>query len=182
VKLENPDDLHALADACNDFAMLPFWPEAARASVMRMLAELCPHREALRWLVNSTVKRVGKWPGPAELRGMLCTRYDPADGIESYATTPGFTADDAEMRYIEREQQARNGWLLSPAEALAQIAPPEAPLPALKQLSNGTIELQQTPVNDYELGIIEREATDERLSEEARAIAREILKRKGLSA
>jgi hypothetical protein len=183
MKIENPDDLRALADACDDFATMPYWSEAARASVMRYLAEMCPHREALRWLVRQVVNYAAKWPGLAEVRGILCQRYDPADGIDGYSTIPGYRADDAEMRYILRERQAFAA-LPPPGEALAQLVEPgpadcdQAPrIPALKQLPNGHIELKPTPVNAYELNVIRGEVNDERLTLEARERARWILER-----
>jgi hypothetical protein len=150
---------------------------------MRYLAEMCPHREALRWLVRQVVNYAAKWPGLAEVRGILCTRYDPADGIDGYSTIPGYRADDAEMRYILREQQMFAA-LPPPAVALAQLAEPgpadseQAPrIPALKQLPNGHVELKPTPLKEYELNVIRGEADDERLSAEARERARRILER-----
>jgi hypothetical protein len=183
MKIEIPDDLRALADACDDFATMPYWSEAARASVMRYLAEMCPHREALRWLVREVINHVGKWPGLAEVRGILCMRYDPADGIDGDSTIPGYRADDAEMRYILRERQTFAS-LPPPAVALAQFAEsgsadcdPAPRIPALKQLPNGHIELKPTPPNEYELNLIRGEANDERLTLEARERARRILER-----
>lgn len=96
------DDLEI---ACNDLSMLAFFPHEARASVMTLLRTMCPHRRALKWLVAETVNHVGKWPGPAELRGLLCTRFDAADGIDHWCTLPGYTAEEQEAKHLERHAQ-----------------------------------------------------------------------------
>jgi enoyl-CoA hydratase/carnithine racemase len=120
-----------LEEACNDFAMLPFFPQEARASVMMLLAKMCPHRRALRWLVEEVVNHVGKWPGPAELRGLLCTRYDPADGIDHWCSLPGYTAADAEARHYAQHEQLKTqenigGYLGEEVAPLQQLAQAKA--------------------------------------------------------
>jgi len=97
-----------LETACDDLAMLPYWPAEARASVMRLLAQMCPHREALQWLVAECVNHVAKWPGPAELRGLLCTRYTPADKIDGWTTLPGYRADDCEARFLAEHDDEKH--------------------------------------------------------------------------
>ena len=108
-----------LEAACDDLAMMPFFPADARAAVMLFLAKICPHREALRWLVAQLINRVGKWPGPAEIRGLLCTKYDAADGIDGYCSLPGFTPAEMEAQHFERHEQLKAGsW---EAERLNQL-------------------------------------------------------------
>jgi hypothetical protein len=115
-----------LNDACDDLAMLPFFPHESRSAVMRLLAVMCPSREALKWLITETVNHVGKWPGPAELRGLLCTRYDAADGVDGYCSLPGYSAAEMEAKAIERHEQLKaGGW---EAERLAQLAAGKEPL------------------------------------------------------
>lgn len=96
-----------LKRAHQDLLMLAYYPQAAeaQAAIMRLLAKMCPHREALAWLTDTMVNRVGTWKGPAELRGVLCTRYRPADGIEMDSSVPGFTAADGEARSIEVHEE-----------------------------------------------------------------------------
>lgn len=54
-------------------------------------------RVRLDRLVNLMVKRVGTWPGVAEMRGLYCKMYKPADGIEvSICNIPGFTDEECE--------------------------------------------------------------------------------------
>lgn len=100
-----------LAEAVEDLAMCEFFPSdpAARASIMRLLAKICPHREALQWLVAAFTDRVGKWHGPVELRAILCTRYRPCDGIEAYSEIPGFTAQESESASLEQHELLKAG-------------------------------------------------------------------------
>jgi hypothetical protein len=88
------------------FKMLAYYPSdpQAQAAILELLAEMVPHREALEWLTKAMVNRVGVWKGPAELRGVLCTKYRPADGVEMHSVSPGFTPADNERRYIEQHQ------------------------------------------------------------------------------
>jgi hypothetical protein len=115
-----------LERACDNLAMLPFFPVEARAAVMRLLATMCPSKQALDWLITETVNRVAKWPGPAELRGLLCTRYDAADGVDGYCSLPGYSAAEMEAKAIERHEQLKvGGW---EAERLTQLAAGKEPL------------------------------------------------------
>ena len=100
--------------ALADFSMCPYFPAdpATQAAVGVFLARICPHREALEWLVLTFINRVGKWQGPVELRGVLATRYRPADGVEAYSTIAGFTSEESEAAQFEQHQQIKQGgWL-----------------------------------------------------------------------
>jgi hypothetical protein len=100
-----------LQAASNKFKMLSYYPTdpGAQAAVMELLAAMCPHREALDWLVDAMVNRVGKWPGPAELRGVLCWHCRPADGIEAPCSLAGFTAADGERLHMQRLELGEPG-------------------------------------------------------------------------
>lgn len=93
-----------LERACGDLAMLRYWPAQAEAAVMHLLLQICPDRAALAWLVAELVNHVGEWPGPAEVRGLLCTRYDAADGIDAYCNLPGYRAEDGERRSLDEHE------------------------------------------------------------------------------
>ncbi len=88
-KFSNTD----ISAALDRLGMLEYWPSspAVRAEIHVLLAKMVPHRKALDWLVDELVNRVGRWPGPAELRGILCSRFGPADGIDAWSTLPGYT-------------------------------------------------------------------------------------------
>ena len=101
-----------LVDAVDELATMPFFPTESRGAVMALLGKMCPHRTALRWLVAEAVNHCGKWPGMAELRGILCTRFDAADGVEHWSTLPGYRAEDAEAKHYERHEQVTSGGAL----------------------------------------------------------------------
>ena len=105
-----------LSEAIEDLSICEFFPRepGAQAAIMRLLAKMCPHREALKWLVAAYTDKIGKWHGPAELRGVLCTRFRPADGIEAYSSLPGYTPEDSEAAYLEQHKQMKTGWIESP--------------------------------------------------------------------
>jgi hypothetical protein len=87
VKFTNED----LDGAISDLGMLKFFPSdpSVQGSIKAYLAKLCPHKEALRWLVATLVNQIGEWPGPAEVRRTLASRYRPADGDEGNRPTLG---------------------------------------------------------------------------------------------
>ena len=102
-----------LAEAVDELATIPFFPTEIRGTVMALLGKMCPHRTALRWLVTEAVNHCGKWPGMAELRGILCTRYDASDGVEHWSTLPGYRAEDQEAKHYEQHEQLKAGGTLS---------------------------------------------------------------------
>lgn len=85
--------------------------EGARAAVQALLARICPSREALDWLVDEFVDRIGEWRGPVELRGVLCRRYRPCDGIEATSSIAGYRPEDGERITLQRHQQLKAGGL-----------------------------------------------------------------------
>jgi hypothetical protein len=85
---------------------------------MALLAQMCPSREALDWLVDQMVNRVGIWKGPAELRGVLCWHFKPADGSEAESSIPGFRPADSEQLCIERHKAIREMETAAPLKAL----------------------------------------------------------------
>lgn len=87
--------------------MLEYFPRDSRAAIMHLMAAMCPHREALRWLISEMVNHVGKWPGPADFRGLLCTRYEPADGIDQWCSLPGYRPFDSESKCLAEHEQRK---------------------------------------------------------------------------
>jgi hypothetical protein len=96
-----------LEEAVDDLEMLQFFPKESRGAVLTLLRKMVPHKTALTWLISECVNHIGKWPGPAELRGLLCTRYDPADGIDQWCSLPGYSAADAEAKTIAEHEQRK---------------------------------------------------------------------------
>lgn len=89
--------------AVAELSILKFFPSdpAARTAIMRLLERMVPRGrvDCLEWLISTMVDRVGVWNGPVELRGVFCTRFKPADGVEATCTsTLGFTPEEMEMK------------------------------------------------------------------------------------
>jgi hypothetical protein len=108
-----------------NLSMLRFFPpeEATRAAIQALLVRMCPGKEALLWLVDEFVNRIGEWRGPMELRAVLSTRWMPADGIEATSEIAGYTPVDGEAKSLEchtriKAQERVGGWVDSdkPAE------------------------------------------------------------------
>jgi hypothetical protein len=121
-----------LIDAVEDLGMIAFFPQESKGAVMRELRKMCPNRESLLWTVSTVVAKCDKWPGIAEIRGLLCTRYDAADGIDQpYCTIPGFTPGEQEAKYLERHEEVKR---LSAGEDRAAIASLMRSLPAPRKI------------------------------------------------
>lgn len=62
----------------------------------KMIVEWTPQAR-LSWLVMELVNKVGRWPegGFREVRGIYCTKFNPADGLEADCFTPGYVASKA---------------------------------------------------------------------------------------
>lgn len=97
-------------------AVLTYYPQepVARAEIARMLLKMVNTTEQLEWLVQTFVNHIGTWPGAKELRGVFCTQFKPADGIEESSTLAGFTALDSESGYLEAISNSRRAELEAP--------------------------------------------------------------------
>jgi hypothetical protein len=115
----NEITLEDLETAVDDLSTIPFFPNESRAAVQTFLAKICPHREAVAWLAAEATNRVRTWPGLAEIRGLLCTKFDAADGIDGYCTLPGYTAAEMEAKHLEHHEQFKvGGWEAEPLRQL----------------------------------------------------------------
>lgn len=94
-----------ITSAVEELAAIPFFPreEGAKFAVMRHLEKFVSGPRELRWLVDAAVGAMRKWEGVAELRGLYCTKFSPADGVESDCSLPGFTPADSEQKFFELE-------------------------------------------------------------------------------
>ena len=135
------DDLSA---AISGLAMLKYFPSEpeVRAQIKALLARMCYHLEALEWLVATLVNQAGEWPGPAEVRRTLASRYRPADGDEGNRPTLG--SDDIDWnRFPSREnEKALPPPELRTASAIRLIeGETDPPLPSaeLEDLHNKTL-------------------------------------------
>ena len=89
-----------IAKAVEDFGCLRYFPNepGAREAVMELLERMVESPEALRWLVRTMIDEVGEWQGPMELRGVYCTRFPPADGVEAWSSCGKFSPEAIESR------------------------------------------------------------------------------------
>jgi len=126
-----------LNNAIDELSICEFFPRepGAQAAVMKLLAKMCPHREALRWLVDQFVNHIGKWHGPAELRAVLCMRFRPADSIEGYSALPGYRTGDCEDAALSEHEQRKIGWIHGEVDEPKQITPDPEAARLLKRLT-----------------------------------------------
>lgn len=104
MKTETPITEQHLAAALVQLSILKFFPmdELQHRAMTEYLRRLCGHAEGLAWLVAQLVNHVGEWPGSADVRGIYCTRFKPADGIENLnCRLSGFTPTDCETKEVQ---------------------------------------------------------------------------------
>lgn len=65
--------------------LMPFFPQsdAARAVVALELAAMCGSDDQVNWLATRFTTLFKRWPGLAELRAVLCSKFRPLDGVEA---------------------------------------------------------------------------------------------------
>ena len=105
--LEQEITAQDLEDAFDQIRLMEFPPpETSRAFLMNSLDSMCPHKRALDWLISELVNKVGRWQGLAEVRGLLCRKFDPKDGIDRpWCSIAGYTNEEAEAKYFEKHKQ-----------------------------------------------------------------------------
>ena len=95
----------AMEEAAEKLSAIPFFPssDGAVLEIMHQLKNMIgggivygsTPQERLDWLVTVAVNAMRTWGGIPELRGLLCTRWKPADGIEGYSSLPGYTEQNS---------------------------------------------------------------------------------------
>lgn len=76
----------ALEHMLSAFALLRFFPASdamARRELARQVCGFAATARQVEWLTNIVMSHYNDWPGISELRGIFCTRFRPADGIET---------------------------------------------------------------------------------------------------
>jgi hypothetical protein len=100
-----------IVDAVDELGMLRMFPSTngARLGIMKLLGRMVERKDQLDWLVSTMVNRVGEWRGPAEMRGVYCSRFKPFDGIEADCiNTPGFTPDEQEAKALAKHEEIKS--------------------------------------------------------------------------
>ena len=140
----------AIAAAVGRLSVIPFFPadEHARLEIMRLVEDMIggevlygsTPQQRLDWLVKAAVNAMRTWGGIPELRGLLCTRWKPADRIEGYSSLPGYTAQNsrsltlAEHRHLKSIEAGK-----APPKLLEAAACDRMPEDELAQLHRDTI-------------------------------------------
>jgi len=118
----------AILQAMIALANIPFAPQdpAQQDALMEAIADFADRPDALAWTVNVAVAKWTKWLGPAELRGIYCSRFHPADGIEAdVMDTPGYNAADNEAAYMEAQARDTAARIEQWKREAAQLPEPE---------------------------------------------------------
>lgn len=128
--------------AVDQMALLQFFPadEGTRKALLLLIGQMCWNDEQVKWLAKRVISLYDQWPGPHELRAVLCSRWPAADGIDALSNHPryceeGFPSESRssefaqlsgpELKQLEAdkgipEQAAAAG--MSPAEFIAKSA------------------------------------------------------------
>jgi hypothetical protein len=100
----------AIKKAVAEFGMLRYFPSdpVVQAGVMALLERMVRTPEQLAWLVRTMIDEVGEWQGTKELRGVFCTRFAPADGVEAdCAAGSRFSPEALEGRSAEEHDTSK---------------------------------------------------------------------------
>ena len=109
-----------IAKAVKRLAIIRFFPADAdaRLEIMEQIRRIVGDGELYRstpeqrlaWLIDTAVTHMREWKGLPELRGLYCTRWKPADGIEMECTIPNFTPEDSRARREEHYRSDENAY------------------------------------------------------------------------
>jgi hypothetical protein len=89
---------------------IPFFPQdqVAMKFIFQELESMVSTQEQLEWLARAACRHMKQF-NLSDLRGMFCSRYEPADGDYGVSDIPGYTLEEsisrAEREYQQRESQ-----------------------------------------------------------------------------
>ncbi len=160
---------HQIVNAVEKLACLKYFPgePGARQAVMELFARMVAAPEQLEWLVRTLIDRVGEWPGPREVRGVFCSRFKPADGVEEFSTIGSFSAEANEALSISESNGLKSGLLTGKSDRLRLQAPeydrvPAAEMQAYRERIKRLCESTSFPevINGKSLGQEEQEVAE----------------------
>jgi hypothetical protein len=114
---------------------IPFFPDdrTIRLEIANQIAKFVGTKEQLDWLVSSAIESIDDWQrngGIPELRGIFCTRFDPADGKETTAVhATGFREADLIRRHSARVIEENEQKLLAYREETMRLEGKSEPFP-----------------------------------------------------
>lgn len=106
----NPENV---ANILSGLQLIPFFPQSGEAfdALVRLVGKMAETEDQVQWLVDRMMLNpYPKWPGPAEMRAVFCTRFKPKDGysIVGSVVSPGeivpnqLNKGEPEYKKIER--------------------------------------------------------------------------------
>lgn len=142
---DNRPTAEDLSAVVQQMAMLiPFFPkdEVSQAQLGVILDNMVGTADELRWLAYTAINVITRFEGVPQLRALFCSRFTPRDGIVIHArvrrddaTMAGFTAEDIESEFHQRESQrahlAIEGWKQERRQRLlsGEVEEPLPPIP-----------------------------------------------------
>jgi hypothetical protein len=77
--------------AIDRLSLMPFFPpQSSWPALVEVISEMCSTDEQIEWLSRRMLQLHDRWPGPHELRAVLCSKYKPADGIKANSRHPSY--------------------------------------------------------------------------------------------
>jgi len=100
-------DAQEVAYVLSDLMCLNFFPsdDQGRFAVFKVACAMASDVAQLRWLVDRMLQLFNKWPGPADMRAVFCTRFTPADGVWAPRGERGYWCESLE-RELPSERPA----------------------------------------------------------------------------
>lgn len=97
-----------------EMTQIPYFPkeEYAQRAIMTEISRFADRADGLDWLFATAARSMKQWGGVAELRGLYCTRFKPADGHDPGCSVPGYSANDCEGAYIAERAKETDRILL----------------------------------------------------------------------
>ena len=94
---------------------LRFFPSDphARIGIAKEIVAMCSSIDQVKWLVARLPKLFSEWPAMKEVRSVLCSKFRPADGIETYSEV-----------YLEGIPSEKAGALLALPDPRSRELPP----------------------------------------------------------
>jgi hypothetical protein len=180
--------------------LIAFFPqdEDSKTAMALEIQRMVDSDAGLRWLVHAAVNSIGKFQGFAQLRGLYCARFVPADGFVVPCSVPGIesAAVEAERTFFEREaaetERKIAAWRADKALNPANYAPLALPAAAVKSVAERLFAAPDRTTRDVEemrsserlarvAGVAPRAvripATRVRTAEERAALEREVLEK-----
>lgn len=119
--------------ASDELESIPFYPNTpgGKLAVMKTLRSMVSTKQQMDWLTFTMTNRVTRWQGCGEMRGVFCSRFKPADGIEAdCAATAGFTPGELEAGSIAAHEDRK---ALTSGRDQKLIAGPASAIPGIDE-------------------------------------------------